>query len=172
MFSDEMWTSWHDAGLVVLSGPLILVAVIAAIRVVGLRSLSKMSSFDFAVTVAIGSIIASVTASSTSVANGALAIVTLFATQTVISMLRRRTSVERVIDNTPVLLMRDGQFNAIALAQCRVTRSDVLAKLREANALRLDRVLAVVFETTGDISVLYGDGPADQILFEGVSEPK
>lgn len=70
MVSDELWTSLGDGAMVLLSGVLILTAVIAIIRIVGLRSLSKMSSFDFVVTVAIGSIIASVTATSTPVANG------------------------------------------------------------------------------------------------------
>lgn len=168
MFSKQMWTSWPDAGLVLLSGPLILFAVIATVRTVGLRSLSKMSSFDFAVTVAIGSIIASVTASTTSVADGALAVAALMGTQWLISAMRRRTLIEKVVDNTPAILMRNGAFDNDMLSRCRVTESDVVAKLREANVLRLDQVRAVVLETTGDISVLHGDGPVDQALLDGV----
>lgn len=167
-----MWTSWSTAGTVALSALLIVVAVIAVIRIVGLRSLSKMSSFDFAVTVAIGSIIASVTASSTSVADGAIAVVALLGTQTIIAALRKRTNVERLVDNVPILLMCDGTFIDDALDTSRVTRSDVVAKLREANVLRLDQVRAVVLETTGDISVLHGDGPIDALLLDGLRDKR
>lgn len=85
-----------------------------------------------------------------------------------IATLRRRSSFDRVVDNTPVLLVRDGEFDVTAMNASRVTRSDVFAKLREANVLRLEQVRAVVLETTGDISVLHGDGPIDDMLFENV----
>ena len=49
-----------------------------------------------------------------------------------------------------------------------MTRSDVLAKLREANVLAMTDVRAVVLETTGDISVLHGDAQVDDILLAGV----
>ncbi len=58
MIADWIWTSWEQVGIVALSALLMMVIVIASIRVIGLRSLSKMSSFDFAVTVAIGSVLA------------------------------------------------------------------------------------------------------------------
>lgn len=169
MFSDQIWTSWTETAAVVVSAVLMVVATIGIIRVVGLRSLSKMSSFDFAVTVAIGSIIASTVASSTPVANGIVGIASLLAVQAVISVLRKRTALETAIDNTPVMLMRDGEFFDAALTRTRVTRSDVIAKLREANVLQLAEVRAVVLETTGDISVLHGTADLDDILLDGVA---
>lgn len=168
MFADWLWTSWEQAGVVVLSALLMVPAVILIIRVMGLRSLSKMSSFDFAVTVAIGSVMASSVATSTPVANGALAVASLLCVQAAIARLRRSTRVERLIDNTPALLMCDGQFDDDALSRNRVTRSDVIAKLREANVLEMKEVRAVVLETTGDISVLHGKAPVDDILLSGV----
>lgn len=168
MFADWIWTSWEQAGLVVISALIMIPVVIAIIRVVGLRSLSKMSSFDFAVTVAIGSIMASTVATSTPVANGALAVLALLGVQALIAVLRRFGRVSDAIDNDPMLLMRDGEFIDDALLACRVTRSDVIAKLREANVLQLSEVRAVVLETTGDISVLHGDVEPDDILFDDV----
>lgn len=170
MFADWMWTSWEQAGLVVLSAVLMLVILITTIRRVGLRSLSKMSSFDFAVTVAIGSILAGSVATSTPVANGALAIAALLALQALIAVLRRRASFETLVDNTPTVLMRDGEYREGAMTTCRVTRSDVLAKLREANVLQLSSVRVVVLETTGDISVLHGDTDVDPALLDGVAD--
>ena len=45
------------------------------------------------------------------------------------------------------------------LRKANVTRTDVYGKLRAANALNYEHVLAVVFETTGDISVLHSEDP-------------
>lgn len=151
-----------------MSGLTVLAAVILVIRIVGLRSLSKMSSFDFAVTVAIGSMIASTTVSATPLANGVLGVVALMGAQAIVSVLRRRASFGKVVDNVPLLLMREGELLEAALDASRVTRTDVIAKLREANVLRLDQVRAVVLETTGDISVMQGDGPLDDILMNDI----
>ena len=172
VFADRLWATWSDVGAIVVAAPLIVLAVIAVIRVVGLRSFSKMSSFDFAVTVAIGSVVAGVATGPTPVLSGAVAVAALLATQYVVAVLRRRTAVESVIDNTPRLLMRDGVVFDAAMASSRVTRSDLIAKLREANVLQLSEVRAVVFESTGDMSVLHGDVDVDDELLEGVIRPE
>ena len=43
------------------------------------------------------------------------------------------------------------------MRRAHVTRDDVRAKLREANVLDYSQIRAVVFETTGDVSVLHTD---------------
>jgi uncharacterized membrane protein YcaP (DUF421 family) len=168
MIENWLSTSWTELWLVVVSAVFILLAVITTIRIVGLRSLSKMSGFDFAVTVAIGSIVASVASSSNSLPNGAVAVAALLGTQAVISWWRQRGHLGRVVDNTALLLMRDGEFLPDALRRSRVTENDVIAKLREVNVSRLSDVRAVVLETTGDVSVLHGDGPVDDRLLDDV----
>ncbi len=168
----ESWifTSWPTMGWILLSGLLMLLIVVGFIRLTGLRSLAKMSTFDFAVTVAIGSILGSVVASDSSIADGALAIGALLAVQWAISQFRRRSFGSKLVDNTPMLLVRDGQFIEEALTKARVTRSDVYAKLRQSNVHRMDEVIAVVLETTGDISVIHGEGPLDAALYDNVRQ--
>jgi uncharacterized membrane protein YcaP (DUF421 family) len=161
-------TTWQEVILVVLSALLIFGAVILVVRLNGLRSFSKMSSFDFAVTVAIGSLIAGVSIGSSSAVNGIVALVVIIGSQRVIARLRRKTQLERVIDNTPTLLMIDGRMIEENLEKTRITHADVRAKLREANVLEVAKVRAVVLETTGDISVLHGDTVLDPGLLEGV----
>jgi hypothetical protein len=75
-----------------------------------------------------------------------------------------------VVDNTPILLVRDGQFIEEALTKARVTHSDVYAKLRQSNVHRMDQVIAVVLETTGDISVVHGEGRLDAELYDNVRQ--
>lgn len=170
--SPESWvfTTWPTVGWIVLSGFAMVVAIVAIIRLIGLRSLSKMSSVDFAVTVAIGSILGSTVASTTSITEGALAILALLVGQWLTAQFRLRSFGAKVVDNRPVLLVRDGRFVDDALDGARVTRSDVYAKMRQANVHSMSEVLAVVLETTGDISVLHGTEPLQRELFDNVRQ--
>ena len=165
----EQWlaTSWREAGLVVVSSVAIFIAVVGITRLNGLRTFSKMSSFDFSVTVATGSILATVAATSSSLTNGIIALATIIGAQRLVARLRRSGSLEQVVDNTPLLLMDGSRVLEANMAKARVTKADPRAKLREANALDLDSVRAVVLETTGDISVLHGSH-LDPSLLEGV----
>ena len=145
--------------------------VVVLIRLNGLRSLSKMTNFDFVMTIALGSLLATAAgADSWQVFGQSLAAqAALFFVQWGTAKLRRSSdTIETVMQNAPVFLMRDGQFCEDALDTTRVAKSDVIAKLREANALDLDKVHAVVLETTGDVSVLHGDR-LDERLIENVT---
>lgn len=169
----EKWlgVSTGELALALASAVAILGIAIATIRVIGLRSLAKMSSFDFVVTIALGSIVATVAATSTSLWTGAAAFASLLTIQWIVSTLRRRTGFGQIVDNEPVILMSGPEMIPENLDRTRVTEDDVRAKLREANVTDYAQVLAVVFESTGDISVLHGDGPLDPRLLEGVRDP-
>jgi uncharacterized membrane protein YcaP (DUF421 family) len=157
--------NWRDLWQIPVSAIAMLTVVILSVRLIGLRAFSKMSSFDFAVTVSIGSILGGVVATSVPIFEGAVAVASLLAAQAVVSWVRARQSqVEAAIDNTPLLLMDGPTMLEDNMRAARVTRSDIIAKLREANATRLEDVRAVVLETTGDISVLHGDHLDDELL--------
>ncbi len=162
---------WTDVPMVLLSVVAFYAALIVCTRVAGLRSFSKMSGFDFAMTVALGSLFASTIATkSPSLLQGMLALVGLYGGQVLIARLRLSTSINKVVDNRPQLLMYDGQVLHQQLKNCRVAESDLRAKLREANVLHYGQVRAVVFETTGDISVLHAgdDTPLSDDLLHDV----
>lgn len=138
-------------------------------RIVGLRAFSKATAFDFAATIATGSLIAQAgTRSSWSEYVQAMgAIGAVFLLQYLLA--RGRTSSSRfadAIDNTPVLLMENGRFLEGAMKQTRVTRATLLEKIRMSGAERIEDVRAIVLETTGDIAVMTRD--VDPELLEGV----
>ena len=136
---------------------LVIFFVILMTRVQGLRSFSKMSGFDFAITVAFGSIVGGFALSpSTDPWIGVWAVLSIFLIQITLSFARQRISfVSDILDNEPVLVMRDGEILRPALRKTRMTESDLMAKLREANVLNINQVHAVVMEATGDVSVLH-----------------
>lgn len=159
-------------GVTVLSA-IGMVWVIALIRMIGLRTLSKMTNFDFVVTIASGSLLAGAVQATawTGFAQALLAMAALFFLQYLLARLRRASDrFEDAIQNGPIFLMYDGEFIEEALETSRVARSDVIAKLREANALEMGKVRAVVLETTGDVSVLHGDRLDDRLV-EGIERP-
>lgn len=154
------------------SAILIFVVIVVYVRLAGLRTFAKMSSFDFASTIAIGSILASVVMNTgTSLLKGAVALGTILLFQQLYAGLKFRSNTfEDAAENDPVLLMDGTTFLEANMKKTGVSRSDLIAKLREANVIRLTQVKAVVLETTGDISVLHqeSDAPMDDLLLEGV----
>ena len=140
--------------------------VVVLARLVGLRSFAKMSAFDFVATVATGSLLASAATSSdvSGFVRAIAAMTALFAAQWLIAWARKRWEWFRhLVDNRPRVLLRHGDFDDEALRQERVTRSDVIAKLRAADVDRQGEVDAVVLEATGDFSVMSGDSSGDML---------
>ncbi|MDG6080257.1 DUF421 domain-containing protein [Erythrobacter litoralis] len=143
-------------------GLIALVWVIVVVRIVGLRTFSKMTAFDFVITLATGSLVASAATVTnwTALVQALSAIVALLIAQVILARLRRQSrSFQVLIENDPMMLMYDGKILMGALKKTRVSESDVLNKLRGANIKDLSEVRSMVLESTGDISIL--SGPAE-----------
>lgn len=84
-----------------------------------------------------------------------------------ISFLQKKSSkLYNVISNKPTLLMHGSEILYQNLKNAQTQEDQLVAKLRTANVLNFDQVLAVVLETTGDISVLHGSSSSSQENFE------
>lgn len=154
----EKWfeASWTSIIAICITATVIYLAVIIFTRIAGKRSFSKMSSFDFAMTVAIGSILAStILSKSISLLEGLVGLGMVYLLQIFVAILRRSSNVEKLVDNKPLLLMDGTNILHDNLKKARVTEADLRSKLREANVLEMSQIRAVVFEPTGDISVLH-----------------
>ncbi|WP_299392108.1 YetF domain-containing protein [uncultured Gelidibacter sp.] len=144
--------------LILLSTFLIYVAVILYTRIFGKRSFSKMSSFDFAMTVAVGSMIATtILSDSVSFLEGAVALLIVYSLQLVAAFLRRYKWFRTFTDNQPTLVMDGTTLLLDNMKAVRVTEGDIRSKLREANVVKLSEIKAVIFESTGDMVVLHKD---------------
>lgn len=156
---DYSWinTTWTAAMMVVLSAVVIYISIVFFTRVAGLRSFSKMSSFDFAITIALGTVIAStILTEDPPLLQAIVALGMLYAIQITVALLRSRSAVmSKIVDNQPLLLMDGTRIIDQNLKKARVTKSDLLANLRKANVTKMKQIKAVVMETTGEISVLH-----------------
>ena len=161
-FLFDGWTSLLRTGVV---GILAYIVLIIFLRITGRRTLSKMNAFDFVVTVALGSTLATILLSKeVTLAQGAAAFGLLVGLQFVVTWMSVRISwVKRVVTGEPALIMYRGAFLQDAMRRVRVTEDEVLAAVRSAGHLELDTVDAVVLETDGSFSVVQrgqGTGPS------------
>lgn len=140
-------------------GPLTLAWITLTARIVGLRTFSKMTAYDFVATIATGSLLAQAAGATdwSGFIQSTLAVFVILGVQRVIAAIRFRSNIFReAIENEPILLMSRGTFHRKSMKSVRVAEADIMAKIRQANVKDLEQVEAVVLETTGDISVIYG----------------
>ncbi len=150
---------------IVVSATVLYAAIIVATRIYGLRTFAKMSSFDFAMTVAIGSMMAATVVSRDAMLlPGLMAVVVFYLLQSIVGKLRvYSVKVQKWVDNEPVLLMDGPEVLDENLRKTGVTHDDLRARLREANVLNYTQVRAVVLETTGNISVLHSSDASTEL---------
>lgn len=102
---------WEFAVWTVLSALGIYVLLLVFSRLVGPRSFSQMTAFDFAVTVALGAIVGSTAAGAVGLPAGLLALASLFTFRGTVAYFRRY-GLDRLVDNRPVLLMWEGRTSS------------------------------------------------------------
>lgn len=165
--------NWATLLRTLIIGLAAYVSLIVLLRVSGKRTLSKMNAFDFVITVALGSTLATVLLSKdVTLAQGVLGFALLIAMQFIVTWSSVRISwVRRVVTGEPALLLYHGEFLERALARERVTRDEVRAAVRASGKGALTRIKAVVLETDGSFSVV-GDGESgERASLTGVRTP-
>jgi len=152
-----IYASLPIIGKVLLTVLAIFSIVILVTRISGLRTFAKISSFDFASTIAVGSIIATIILNpGQSILKGGIALGGILLFQSVFTfMVRKIPAFEKLVTNKPMLIMQHGKILEDNLHSTNLSEEDLIAKLREANVIDFDEVLAVVLESTGDVSVLH-----------------
>ncbi|WP_144281727.1 DUF421 domain-containing protein [Chryseobacterium echinoideorum] len=148
--------NWESLVRTFILGLLGYFALILMLRISGKRTLSQMKEFDFIVTVALGSTLATVLLSKeVSLADGILALVMLISLQYLLAYLSLRSNkVSKLISSDPTLLFYKGEFLWNALKKERVTEAEVRSALRSNQIISLEQVEAVVMESNGKFTVV------------------
>lgn len=169
-FSKTFFDSGATLGRTLIVAVLGYLVLVLWLRISGKRTLSKWNAFDFIVTIALGSTLASLlTSKNVALAQGVLAMGLLVGLQFAITWLAVRVGwLRRLIKSEPALLLENGRMLHDALRRERVTESELRAAVRSKGIASLERVAAVVLETDGTFSVIESvDGPRSAL--EGVS---
>lgn len=150
------FNSWDSLIRTLIVGSFGYIAMIFLLRISGKRTLSKWNSFDFIVTIAFGSILASMLLSKdVSLTQGVIAIGMLVFFQFIITWLSVRSKIfQGLIKSEPTLLLFQGELQHNALQNQRVTKGEVFAALRANGIAGIEDVEAVILETDGTFSVI------------------
>ncbi len=148
--------NWESLVRTFIVGLLGYFALILMLRISGKRTLSQMKEFDFIVTVALGSTLATLLLSKeVSLADGILALAMLISLQYLLAYLSLRSNkVSKLISSDPTLLFYKGEFLWSALKKERVTEAEVRSALRSNQITSLENVEAVVMEANGKFTVV------------------
>ena len=148
--------NWESLFRTFIIGVLAYIALIVMLRISGKRTLSQMREFDFIVTVALGSTLATVLLNKdVSLSDGILALALLILLQYVLAHFSvRPRSFSKLISSEPTLVFFDGRFLKKALKKERVTEGEVEAVLRGQGIADMKLVDAVIMEANGNFSVV------------------
>src|SRR5690606_20899093 len=115
------FSSWASSVRTLLVGLLAYPALIIMLRISGKRTLSQMKEFDFIITVALGSTLASVLLSKdVSLADGVVALGLLISLQFILAYFSVRSKkFSKIISSEPTLIFYKGDFLWTALKKER-----------------------------------------------------
>ena len=147
---------WEDVVRIIIIAISSYIGVVVLLRISGKRTLSKWNSFDFIVTIALGSVLASLILSKdVSLSEGITALAVLIFLQFIVTKISVHSKFMRdVVKGEPTLLLLEGEFIEKALLKTRVTESEVLATIRASGIGAIEDVGAVVLETDGSFTVI------------------
>lgn len=164
----ESWDSIIRSLVITLLAYLILIFML---RVSGKRTLSKMNAFDFVITIALGSCLATVALDkSVPLADGASVFLLLILLQFIITWLSVRIDkVKKIITCTPTLLLYKGEMLKDVMKKERVTIQEMYVIARKNGFTDLKQIDAIVMETTGDLHLIASINHLDMQTMEDIS---
>ncbi|HUC81203.1 MAG TPA: YetF domain-containing protein [Flavisolibacter sp.] len=149
----DSWESIIRTAIITVMAYLLLIFLL---RVSGKRTLSKMNAFDFIVTIALGSTLATVLLNkNVALADGVLAFFLLIFLQYAITYLAARSKrVSQLVKSTPTLLVYKGRMLQEFMLKERINEDEIHAIVREKGFSTVAAVDAVVLETDGSLTVI------------------
>ena len=139
---------------------LVYAIFLVALRVSGKRELGQFTLFDLAaVLLAANALQPAITGSDASLSGAIVILVTLFGTNRLVAIARRRSSFVRgLLDVSPTTIAQDGAWIRPALEREGLDDEDLAAALREHGLETIDQVQLAVLEHDGAISVVSREG--------------
>ena len=140
----------------IITGTIAYIAVILMLRISGKRTLAKWNSFDFVVTIAFGSVLASILLTTKDkFGQGIVAFALLVIFQYVITWISVRSSIiQKLIKSEPSLLLYRGEMQRDVMKKERIAEGEILAALRTSGVSAVEDADAVILETDGSFSVI------------------
>lgn len=153
---EALFDGWSGLVRILIIAPAAYAALVLILRVSGKRTLSKLNAFDFVITIAIGSTLASIiTSKSLALVEGLAALGLLVAMQYLATAASVRfKGFNRRVKAEPALLLRDGRMLTQAMRRARITEGEIEAAARAGGVDRPDQLDAVFLEADGSLTAL------------------
>jgi uncharacterized membrane protein YcaP (DUF421 family) len=166
---EMFFQGWEGIVRTLVVGFLAYLGLVSILRISGKRTLAKLNAFDLVVTVALGSILASILVQkSVPLTDGITALALLIGLQYLVAATSVRwEAFARGVRASPALLVRKGEFCKDTMRRERITEREVLSAVRASGVSGVEDAAAVVLESDGTISVIQDDGRSP----ENGSEP-
>ena len=146
-----------DRAAVVLRAVAVYLFLLVVFRIAGRRTLAQSTSFDLVLVLIIGDATQqALLGQDTTLASGALAVLSLVSLDVALSHLKRVfPALDRLIEGDPVVIMANGQLRKHPMSYNALDVEDVLAAARENHGLTdLAHIREAVLEKDGKISIV------------------
>jgi uncharacterized membrane protein YcaP (DUF421 family) len=130
--------------------------LVLTIRLLSRRPGSQMTLFEFVLVFLMGGIIiASTMGNDRSVTNATCAVIMVGLLHRSVSYARNRwTMVGKIIDGTPLVLYKRGEWQEEAMREMKIAPDDILAAARTKGLRGFDDIDYAILERNGQISIL------------------
>ncbi|HHY92623.1 MAG TPA: DUF421 domain-containing protein [Firmicutes bacterium] len=148
LHASDLWLVLRAAVLFGLS--------LAAIRVMGKRTIGQLSPFDLLVIIILGSaVVIPMEDEKTPFTHGLIPLAMIAALNYLISkVILRSRRIENFLQGKPSILIENGEVVTKNLQKERVSMADLLIMLREKNVTNIEDVQEAVLEPNGQLSVI------------------
>lgn len=165
------WLSISPTGAlsVVLSTITMYFLFLLAMRLLGQRILTGMTSFDIAAALVFGAVVGrSAIGPWPTLSAGIIALATLLALQATVGQVTHTRRGNKIFNNSAVLLMAGARVLENHMNASHVTRAELYSRLRAAGVRNDDEIAAVILEPNGQLSILKRGFLIDPALLENV----
>jgi uncharacterized membrane protein YcaP (DUF421 family) len=152
---------------------LLYATAILGLRLGKRRILAELSPFDFVAAVAVGAIVGRIpSAADADYLAGAVTLIAVLFAHAFVSHLRRYSSVARLVDQSPRILVARGKILEEGLRRSGLCRADVESLLRQHGVHEVGEVEYLILEEGGKVSIVAGGArasPSETDLFSDVA---
>jgi uncharacterized membrane protein YcaP (DUF421 family) len=159
MKDPQTWfDSWDRIGAVMVAALAVYIAIVLVVRISGKRTTANLNSFDWLITVTIGSLASSgILLRDVAVIDALVAIITLAVCQYAITWAARSSDrIAATVKAEPLLLLHRGRVLEENLDRARISIAELRAVLRNEGIADPEDAAWVVLETNGRMSVIGG----------------
>lgn len=166
------FNTWNDLIRVIIIAVISYIALILMIRISGKRTLSNMNAIDFTVSVALGSILATVILNKDiSLSEGLTAFTLLIGLQFLLVRLSlSRPWLQEMITSDPQLLYYKGVYIKRSMKEATISKEDIHQAARSEGFQTMDEVNFVILESDGSLSIISASNKSQTDLIDHLED--